>query len=130
MTEEYGSDFHATDDLDANLSEIEGPLTLLENSYRRLDTARGGLWYVSGYGMNIKTFLADAGLSNDTKADKIRDEILKDERAQDCIVTYTTPAPNALDFDINIVGLLGETYDLTLKLDGTNANIIINQSEG
>jgi hypothetical protein len=125
----YGSDFNAVSDLDSNLSVVEGPLTLLQNCARRLQTSRGSLWYDPNYGTNINMFVADVGIDPDTIAGIIRDEVLKDERAENAIVNVSAIVEGRQTFDITIIGENSETFELTLTLNPDNVTVVITQGE-
>lgn len=83
---DFGKDFSAIPDL--SFEQKNGLANLSEAIARRLVTPRGGLFYDSSYGFDIRRYL------NETWTDAIayeftrlvQEEILKDERIVDCEV--------------------------------------------
>lgn len=129
MNDNLGTDFTAVDDLDANLSSVDGGgNALLQNVYRRLVTSRGSLWYDTNYGTNVLNFIEDAGLSDENKAGIIRDEVLKDERVSDAVVTLSLVA-GVQYFGIEVRTDDGQAFALTLQLTPENTLTVITQNE-
>lgn len=87
----YGSDLSCADDLDANLTELDGsdPLLIAQSAFRRITTARGTLEDDPDYGIDIREDLSRANGTEERRslAGRVRAEISKDERIASVTVT-------------------------------------------
>ncbi len=99
-----GSDFSCVEDLDPNLTPVEGRLGLAQAVARRLITPTGGLFYAPDYGDDTRRYLNNGGGSGSIEqraAATAEGESEKDERV------------NRADAEADITG---ETLDLTVQI--------------
>ena len=97
-----GSDFSCVDDLDANLTPVEGRLALAQAVARRLITPTGGLFSASDYGDDVRRYLNNPNPSTELRiAATAEGEAEKDERIDRADANAT---------------LVGDQLDLVLKL--------------
>jgi hypothetical protein len=60
MATDYGTDISCYPDIDASFGVVSG-FTLIEDLARRLETPRGGLFYDSNYGTDVRGWVNAAG---------------------------------------------------------------------
>jgi hypothetical protein len=81
---ELGTDFYCIDDLDANLSVVDGRVGLAQAAIRRISTPKFGLHYDGDYGYDVRDELGKPqGQHGRLSAHRIEIEVLKDERVND-----------------------------------------------
>jgi len=118
-----GVDFACVDDLDANLSLVEGRTALAQSTARRIITPRGGLYYDPNYGTDIRGRLHrpfPAALT----ARLVEQEALKDERVENAgasVEFVEVPlASDKTDGDlivtINLLDVTNTAFDLTSQI--------------
>jgi len=126
----YGIDLSCTDDLTANMAEIDpnSPAAVEEAIYRRITTPHGTLKYLGedpDYGRDVTAFLSTATTAVDIQAqqDLLAAECLKDDRVASCTCTITQMGTDT--FSVSITGLLqsGQTYNL-VETFATGAQLI------
>ena len=123
-----GSDFAGIDDIDANLSYLEGEdpekLAYVQAIARRYETAHGGLWYDQNYGLDIRTFLVDAIPTNVAEG-AIAGEAYKDERTSKALCTITVdPVTSDWSIALKVSTSDGDTYQLTFSADPTKVSLL------
>jgi len=91
MATDLGTDIGCYPDLDASFATVTAFILLGQDLARRLETARGGLFYDSQYGLDLREMVNDtATLANARKRQtQIKGEVEKDERVQRATVTVT-----------------------------------------
>lgn len=125
----YGSDFSGIDDLDLNLTFLEGEtpeqLALEQAVARRYLTPRGGLTSLGApdYGMDLRSFVADAIDLNIAQA-LIASEATKDERVESATCTISVRTDGAWLVSIAIVGSGDESFTLTFLVTTDNVQQI------
>ena len=127
-----GSDFSCLEDLDANLTPVEGRFALAQASGRRLITPTGGLFYASDYGDDVRRYLNSQAPSTPLRAAATAEgECEKDERVNRCDVTTTQTSTAAGDM-LSLQGSLTDDdgpFDFTLNIDGLSAELLIEAGE-
>lgn len=128
---DFGTDFSAIDDIDANLSLVSGRTCLMQALLRRLLTPRGGLFYAPNYGTDIMRFV---NTSTDARVieQAIETELLQDERVDNvqCTVTIDEPADKSITggktFKIDLTLETAEgPFDLTASIDAITGKILL-----
>ena len=94
MSEDHGTDFYCTDDLEPNLRVVSGRECLRQALLRRLITPRGSLFFDPNYGTDLRAFLASSARASEI-AQAVEAECLKDERVEDVSSLVTPPATNS-----------------------------------
>ena len=123
-----GSDFSCLEDLDANLTPVEGRFALAQASGRRLITPTGGLFYASDYGDDVRRYLNSQAPSTPLRAAATAEgECEKDERVNRCDVT-TTQVGNALALQVSLTDDEGP-FDFTLNINSLSAELLIEAGE-
>lgn len=111
-TADFGSDFSAVDDLDANLSVVSGRTCLIQALLRRISTPRGALFYAPDYGIDIGAFVNTTSDPRVIEA-AVESEILTDERVNNARATVTVTDPA----DQSVTGGKAFTIELSLETD-------------
>ncbi len=123
-----GSDFSCLEDLDANLTPVEGRFALAQASGRRLITPTGGLFYATDYGDDVRRYLNNQAPSTPLRAAATAEgECEKDERVNRCDVT-TTQVGTSLTLEVSLTDDDGP-FDFTLNIDGLSAELLIEAGE-
>ncbi len=123
-----GSDFSCLEDLDANLTPVEGRFALAQASGRRLITPTGGLFYASDYGDDVRRYLNSQAPSTPLRAAATAEgECEKDERVNRCDVT-ATQVGNALALQVSLTDDEGP-FDFTLNINSLSAELLIEAGE-
>lgn len=126
----YGSDFAGVDDIDFNLTFLEGEapetLGLVQAIARRFLCQRGGLFYADDYGMDLRSFVADS-VPLDIAQGLIGAEARKDERVTLATCEITLDVKGAWIVVISVVGSQDETFTLTFLVTPDNVQQIVNQ---
>ena len=123
-----GSDFSCLEDLDANLTPVEGRFALAQASGRRLITPTGGLFYATDYGDDVRRYLNNAAPSTPLRsAATAEGECEKDERVNRCDVT-TTQVGQTLTLQVSLTDDEGP-FDFTLNIDDLSAELLIEAGE-
>ena len=124
----YGSDFAGVDDIDFNLTfregEVQEVIALEEAVARHYETPRGGLFYAQDYGMDLRSFIADA-IDLDIAQALIASEARKDERVESATCTINVTETGAWLISIAIVGSQDETFTLTFLVTSENIQQIV-----
>lgn len=111
----YGSDFSGVDDIDFGLTFLEGDspeIVALEQAVaRRYLTPRGGLFYAADYGLDIRSFVADA-IDLALAQALIAAEARKDERVDSASCVITVDSAGAWQVVIAITGSGDESFTL------------------
>ena len=126
-----GTDFACVDDLDANLSLVDGRLGLAQASARRISTPRLGLHYDPNYGFDIRNELGRP-FGQRIASQNIEQEILKDERVNDVVASVETvivaTSADEVSGDMRInISLTDDEgpFELTLEVaDGVTAVLL------
>jgi phage baseplate assembly protein W len=86
---DFGSDVGCYPDLDPSFATVTALSVLGQDLARRLETPRGGLFYDSQYGTDVREMVNDSiTLTNSQKRQtEIASEVLKDERVRRVTVT-------------------------------------------
>lgn len=115
----YGSDFAGVEDIDFNLTfrtgETQEIIALEEAVARRFLTPRGGVFYAPDYGMDLRSFIADAVLL-DIAQGLIAAEGRKDERVSLCTCLITVLDSGAWSVLIDVTGSDDDTFSLTFAV--------------
>jgi len=131
MAADLGSDFACIDDLDANLSVVEGRVGLAHAAVRRISTPQFGLHYDGNYGYDVRDELGKPqGQPNRLAAHRIESEVLKDERVADVgakvefVAVADSPdrANDELDITISLTDDDGP-FELTAALSATGITV-------
>jgi phage baseplate assembly protein W len=124
----YGSDFAGVDDIDFNLTFREGEdqeiIALEEAVARHYETPRGGVWYAPDYGMDLRSFIADA-IDLDIAQALIAAEARKDERVASSSCTITVREDAAWVVDISFEGSQDDEFTLTFLVTTENVQRIV-----
>lgn len=122
-----GSDFSGIDDLDFNLSYLEGEeaeqVAFMQAIQRRLSTPRGALWYDESYGLDLRTFLSD-NINPSVAQGVIAAEIRKDERVANAEVAVIVDDLGKWTINMSVTALTQETFELTFKLDSSKLTLV------
>lgn len=127
----FGSDFSAFDDLDANLTFLEGDknetLAFVQAIARRFITPRNGDPWDPAYGLDLRSFLSESYNASDV-ALMISAEARKDERVQDCKATITVANAGAADeaWTVSIVcsATNGAVFQFTLDVSQVTVTLL------
>lgn len=87
------SDFSCVNDVDANLSTVDGRLALAQSLARRLTTPRGQCFYWPEYGLDLSGYV-NSKTDPNAIASLARAEILSDERVEDASVSVEVTERN------------------------------------
>lgn len=124
-----GSDFSGVDDLDFNLTYLEGEepekLAFMQAIQRRLSTPRGALWYDESYGLDVRTFLSDT-ISPSVAQGAIAAEIRKDERVANAEVEVLVDDLGKWTINMSVTTLTSETLELTFILTTDKVALVLN----
>lgn len=122
---DLGTDLNCYPDLDASGALVSGKTCLAQALARRLTTPRGGLFYDTNYGTDLRLYLNE-GLTNEAKSRikaAIESECVKDERVSSCTaeVTFTLQAQTlrisiSIDTAAGPFSLVADVSKLTLDL--------------
>lgn len=122
-----GSDFSGIDDLDFNLSYLEGEeaeqVAFMQAIQRRLSTPRGALWYDESYGLDLRTFLSD-NINPSVAQGVIAAEIRKDERVANAEVAVIVDDLGKWTINMSVTALTQETFELIFKLDSSKLTLV------
>ena len=125
-----GTDFSCVDDLDPNLSSIDGRIGLGQAAARRISTARTTLFYDNEYGTDVRSQLNERHREEIT-AQAVEAEVLKDERVQDVEATITfvevPQSADETDGDLRIELLLTDAsgpFQLTISVSGLTVTLL------
>ena len=119
-----GVDFSCIDDIDASLSLVDGRTCLGQAVARRITTPRGGLFYDSDYGIDIRDFIKQTGFSETQAARIIESEILKDERVNNVVANVTF---NQLAEEVSIIITVTDEqgpFVLTVTVDNLTVELL------
>lgn len=109
MATDYGTDISFYPDLDPSGALVSGNVALSQAIARRLTTPRGGLFYDSNYGTDVRAFVNEVvnveSLARMRSA--IERECLQDERCQSCTATLVFNAQG----QALTIHVAGETAD-------------------
>lgn len=127
----YGSDLSCDDDIDKGFAEVSGDdqLGIAQSLYRRLITPRGALIDDPDYGYQVAALvhqgLSDADLR--AAAGAIHNELVKDDRLDDVVVTLARETLDTLTLSIQVQPSdpLLENFELTLAL--SNGALLIEE---
>lgn len=115
---DYGSDFYAFDDLDANLTFLsttsEQVYALAQSTARRLFTPTGGLFYDTTFGFDIRTFLSGT-TTPDIASKQITSEARRDDRIANVITTIVVSG-ETWNIKIVVTPSNGPTFTLTASV--------------
>jgi hypothetical protein len=111
------NDFHMTDDIDADWSQVSSEqLALLEALYRRLVERARGLFYELTYGLGVRDFLS-ASLAQDRIIARVTTECRKEDDVSDVFVTLDSTGT----LDVRVDSVFGEfSFTLAQQEQGTN----------
>lgn len=82
----YGSDFAGVEDLDPNLTVVEGPAAVAVAVARRFLTPAGGLFYDRNFGFDVRRLLNAPIRSIPELTFRLQAEARKDQRVEDADV--------------------------------------------
>jgi hypothetical protein len=123
----YGSDFKGVEDIDFNLTfwegEAEEVIALSEAVARRYLTPREGVWYAPDYGLDMRSFIADA-VPLDLAQALIAAEARKDERVVSATCLITVDENGAWLVTISVEPSGDETFTLTFLVTTDNVKQI------
>jgi len=107
---DFGSDFSGLNDLDANVSIVDGATLLGEDLLTRITTPRGAIWYAPSECVDVGAYI------NTTTSEQVIEQaaegaILDDERVVNVEVSVTFIEPD----DKSITG--GRTIQLTIQVE-------------
>ena len=120
------SDFSCVEDLDPNLTPVEGRLALAQASARRLITPTGGLFYASDYGDDVRRYLNSAAPSTPQRAAATAEgECEKDERVNRADVGAELVG-DALDLTVKLTDDVGP-FTFTLNVDDLSAELLLEE---
>lgn len=127
----YGSDIRGASDLEPDLSEVDGfvTLALAEAIVRRLDCPRGALPDDKNYGIDVRSYVNRGTTVKDLRAlgGQIRSEVLKDDRIE-ALTVIVTPNPTGSELRIELaVRPFATNGEFTLTLSATSAEILIEE---
>lgn len=123
-----GSDFSCVEDLDPNLTPVEGRLGLAQSMARRLITPTGGLFYAPDYGDDVRRYLNNGSPSAPRRiAATAEGECEKDERIDRCDASATLSGA-ALSLKIKLTDSEGP-FTFTLDIDDLSADLLIENAE-
>lgn len=127
----YGGDLSCTDDLTADMVELDGsdPVVVAQSNYRRLRTPRGALPDDPNYGFDLVELL-NRGLTVRSVQEiegQVRGELEKDDRNDMTALTVTvTFAVDFKSFDLELRSISAEApYTLTLAV--TDGGVLLKE---
>lgn len=126
-TADAGRDLWCVTDLDASLRETTGVVTFQHAITRRISTPRGAVLDADDYGTDIRDELKQevTRASLVQIAGRVRNEILKDERASTCSVTPTYTGSPLVALELAIRGEAAEgPYSLTIAVDAVKVSLL------
>lgn len=122
----FGSDFAGVDDLDANLTFLEGDkaemTALAQATARRLTTPRNGLFYDLSYGEDIRSFVSDS-IPPALVSKMLSAEVKKDQRIRDC-TTVITVVGDTWTVIINPTATTGQSFTLTISVSSVTVELL------
>ncbi len=106
---DFGTDFSAVDDIDANFSLAPDARTaFVQALLRRISTPRGALFYAPDYGVDIGAYVNTS--REPRQLEQILEaELLNDERVQDARATVTVTEAAEMNG--------GQGYEIALSLE-------------
>lgn len=123
MATDFGTDISCYPDLDPLGTLVSGNTALAQAIARRLTTPRGGLFYDTNYGTDLRLYLNE-GMTNETQSRikaAIESECRKDERVSSASAEVTFNfATQTLSVSISLVTASGP---FTLTLDVTQLTV-------
>lgn len=123
-----GSDFSCVEDLDPNLTPVEGRLGLAQACARRLITPTGGLFYAGDYGDDIRRFLNSITNSTPLRiAATAEGECEKDERVNRADASVEISG-DRLNLEVRLTDDSGP-FTFTLSVDDLTAELLL-ENEG
>jgi phage baseplate assembly protein W len=127
----YGGDLSCTDDLTADMAELDehDPLLVAQSNYRRLRTPRGSLPDDPDYGFDLVELL-NQGLTVRSAQEiegQVRGELEKDDRNDMSALTVTVTLSGDLKaFDLDIRSISADApYTLTLAV--TDGGVLLKE---
>jgi hypothetical protein len=126
MSNDYGSDFSAVEDVDPYLTFLDGallPLALTEALARKFDVPRGGLFYDPAYGLSLSQFLLDS-IDTQIAEQAIVGEALKDERVASCKALITVQPDGGWKIQINPKDEAGKEYELVFLAGPSKVSLL------
>lgn len=119
-----GVDFSGLDDIDANLTLVDGRLGYAQAIFRRLTTPRGRLFYDPEYGIDIREFVKQSGFSATQVSRLIEGECLKDERTLNAAAEVTfNEATEEMKIDLTLIDDEGP-FTLTLNVTALTVELL------
>jgi len=122
---DLGSDISCYPDMDSSGAIVSGRTCLAQALARRLTTPRGGLFYDTNYGTDVRLYLSE-GMTKEAQSRikaAIESECLKDERVSNCSAEVVfNPAAQTLKLTISVgtadgpFKLVADVSKLTLDL--------------
>ena len=104
-------------------SDVDKVRGFLYAQARRLQTARGSLWYAKNYGLDMREFVND--LENPRIAEQsINGELLKDERCAQCTTEIIVLASGAWQVTTNPQAKDGTVFVLVFQVSETSAVLL------
>lgn len=127
MATDFGTDISCYPDLDPLGTLVSGNTALAQAIARRLITPRGGLFYDTNYGTDLRLYLNE-GMTNEAQSRikaAIEAECSKDERVSSVTadVTFNAPA-KSLAISISLVGGNGP-FSLTLAVTSLTVSLLM-----
>lgn len=121
---DYGHDLSCVEDLDDEMTEIDGRMVLGQAIARRLITPRGGLIDDPNYGTDVRGYLND-DVDNATiqrLASEIAAEAIKDEQVLSATATVSVLA-GVMTVAVAVVDAAGP-FKLVLAIDAVDVTIL------
>lgn len=124
-----GSDFSCVEDLDPNLTPVEGRLGLAQACARRLITPTGGLFSAPDYGDDVRRYLNSITSSTPLRiAATAEGECEKDERVNRADASVEIVG-DSLAIEVRLTDDEGP-FDFTLNVDDLSAELILGNEGG
>ena len=126
----FGVDLDCVQDCTPYLTEVDPFSTraLGQALIRRITTPRGSVIDDQDYGLDIRSYLNRGVTVSDLNGigGRIRGEMMKDDRVQNCEVTVTLPSLRTLrvSCEVTPVSPFGNTFDLVFTV--SDATLLIN----
>ncbi len=121
---DLGSDFHAIEDLNANLTVVTERTCLAQALVRRIISPRGSLFYDEDYGTDVRQFL-NAPPRPASVAQAVESECLKDERVVDVTATVEyLEANTTLQIKLIVEDETEEEFALTVLVDELTVELL------
>ena len=126
MATDYGTDISCYPDLDAAFGMVSGFTLVAQDLSRRLETPRGGLFYDSNYGTDVRAWCNGSGTPAEIGALRaaIENECRKDDRVLDIVATVTFSAPTSSLAIKLLVTLKDGTFGLVLAVSSVTLSIL------